>query len=203
VTAGAIPDLPVFVDSPMALSALAVYRSAIDRDEPEIDPGLADHPDVFDAGRVTEVREVRASKDLAKLRGPSIIVSASGMATGGRVVHHLDLLLPDPRNTVLLVGFQAPGTRGRRLADGAGEVKMLGRYVRVRAEVVSLGAFSVHADQRELIDWLGTATRPPEIVYLVHGERGPAQTLQSEIERRDDMTAVVASHGERVRLDRR
>ena len=142
-----------------------------------------------------------ASKALADLRMPAIIVSASGMASGGRVVHHLARLAPDHRNAVVLAGFQAPGTRGQRLADGARQVKMLGRYVRGRAEVVDLGAFSVHADQAELLDWLDTATSPPDAVYVVHGERGPAAALRDLIDGRDGWVAVVPGHGERVRLD--
>jgi metallo-beta-lactamase family protein len=132
---------------------------------------------------------------------PAIIVSASGMASGGRVVHHLARLLPDSRNSVVLVGFQAPGTRGRTLADGARQLKMLGNYVPVRAEIVDLDAFSVHADQRELLDWLHTAATPPDIVYVVHGEPAASATLRDRIAARDGWSAVVPRQGERVRLD--
>ncbi len=201
--AGVIPDVPVYVDSPMALTALTVYREAIRRGDPEVRPevvALARHHDPFDTGRVVEVHDVEHSKALADVRTPSIIVSASGMATGGRVVHHLRRLLPNHRHTVLLVGFQAPGTRGRLLADGARQVKMLGRYVPVRAEVVDVGAFSVHADRDELAGWLDTAVRPPEVVYLVHGEPDAAESLRCLVDR-DDRPAVVARHHERVRLD--
>lgn len=204
VEAGSVPDVPIYVDSPMALNALAVYRRAIAEPSADIatDVALAArNSDLFDGGRVTEVRDVEDSKALADLHGPMIIVSASGMATGGRVVHHLRRLLPNHNNTVLLVGYQAAGTRGRLLADGAGEVKMLGRHVRVRAEVVDLGAFSVHADQRELLDWLGTAASPPEVVYLVHGEPRSSEVLKDVLDERDTHQTVVASHGERVRLD--
>lgn len=201
VTAGEIPDVPVYVDSPMALAALAVYRDAIAGNDSEIEPALRELGDAFDAGGVTEVHDVEQSKALADVLTPSIIVSASGMATGGRVVHHLHRLLPNHRNTVILAGFQAPGTRGRRLADGEREIKMLGRYVRVRADIVDLGGFSVHADQRELVDWLDTADQPPEIVYIVHGEAEAAKALQALIDRREGWEAVVARDGERVRLD--
>lgn len=201
VAAGAIPDLPIYVDSPMALSALAVYRDAIERGDAEIVDGLSDLDDPFDAGRVTEVRDVEESKALAGLHGPAIIVSASGMATGGRIVHHLHRLLPDHRNTVILVGFQAPGTRGCQLADGATAVKMLGGYVPVRAEVINLGVFSVHADQQELINWLDTAEQTPEVVYLVHGEPDSSSALHDVIEQREGWTVVVARDRERVRLD--
>jgi len=128
-------------------------------------------------------------------------VSASGMATGGRVVHHLARLLPDHRNTVLLVGYQAAGTRGRQLAEGARAVKMLGRYVPVRADVVDLGAFSVHADHDELLAWLATADGPLDAVYLVHGEPDSSEALREAIDRLDRGPAVVARPGERVRLD--
>lgn len=199
--AGLIPPLPVYVDSPMALAALRVYRRAIERGGPDIDPALVGGIDPFGAGHVVEVRDVGASKALADLRMPAVIVSASGMASGGRVVHHLARLAGDHRNAVVLVGFQAPGTRGRLLADGVRQIKMLGRYVRVRAEVVDLGALSVHADQAELVDWLDTATSPPDAVYVVHGEQGPAGALRDLVDGRDGGVAVVPRHGERVRLD--
>jgi metallo-beta-lactamase family protein len=199
--AGAIPALPVYVDSPMALDALRVYRDAIRRGDPEIDGALVPGEDPFDTGWLTEIRDVADSKALAGLHGPMIIVSASGMATGGRVIHHLDRLLPNPKNTVVLVGFQAPGTRGRMLADGAKDIKMFGRYLRVRAEVVDLAAFSVHADQAELVDWLATATEPPEVTYLVHGEPDASEALRDAINQDDRQHAVVPRHLERVRLD--
>jgi metallo-beta-lactamase family protein len=199
--AGAIPAVPTYVDSPMALDALEVYREAIRRGDPEIDADLMAGEDPFDTGWLTEIRDVADSKALADLHGPMIIVSASGMASGGRVVHHLDRLLPNRKNTVVLVGFQAPGTRGRMLADGARDLKLFGRYLRVRAEVVDLAAFSVHADQAELVEWLGTADRPPEVTYLVHGEPDASAALAEVINRDDRHHAVVPHHLERVRLD--
>ncbi len=199
--AGGIPKLPVYVDSPMALRALGVYRRAIAAGAPDVRGELRDHPDPFDTGHLVEVRDVEDSKALADSPHPSIIVSASGMATGGRVLHHLARLLPDPRNTVVLVGFQAAGTRGRQLADGRPEVKMLGRYVRVRAEIANLRSFSVHADHRELMAWLGAATHPPDTIFLVHGEPAAAETLHHDIEAELDWPAVVPTHLERVRID--
>ena len=202
VASGQIPEVPVFVDSPMALSALSVYRSAIGRVGSATHPALRGLDDVLGGDHVKEVRDVEGSKALADVRTPCIILSASGMATGGRVVHHLARLLPSHRNSVLLVGFQAVGTRGRMLAEGADELKMLGRYVRVRAEIVDLGSFSVHADQQELLEWLGTADPPPETVYLVHGEPDAAATLRELVEGDGrGPQAVAARLGERVRLD--
>jgi metallo-beta-lactamase family protein len=123
------------------------------------------------------------------------------MATGGRVLHHLARRLPDPRNAIVLVGFQAAQTRGRLLAEGARQLKLLGRYVPVRAEVVELPAFSAHADRDELLDWLATAERAPEHVFLVHGEERAATALAGAIEGRLQWDAVVPQPGERVRLD--
>jgi metallo-beta-lactamase family protein len=199
--AGRIPELPVYVDSPMALAALGVYRDAIAAGDREIHPGLGRLGDPFGARRVVEVRDVEASKALAAGPVPAIIISASGMASGGRVVHHLARLAPQSRNAVVLVGFQAPGTRGRMLADGARQLKVLGSYVPVRAEVVDLDAYSVHADQQELLGWLRTATAPPDAVYVVHGEPIASATLRDRIAERHGWPAVVPRHAERVRLD--
>jgi metallo-beta-lactamase family protein len=198
---GAVPELPVYVDSPMALAALRVYRAAAERGEPEINPDVQSSLDALDPAHLIEVRELEASKRLSELRFPAIIVSASGMLTGGRVLHHLERLLPDPRNAVLLAGFQAPGTRGRLLADGAKQIKLLGRYVRVRADVVDLGGFSVHADGGEMVDWLETASPPPEWVFVVHGEPHASSALCDRIEERLDWNAVVPRHLERIRID--
>lgn len=200
---GLIPDLPVYVDSPMALRALGVYRRAIADRAPDVAAALSGGPDPFDTGNLHEVHDVEASKALAHLPHPSIIVSASGMASGGRVLHHLARVLPDPRNSVILVGFQAAGTRGRSLAEGCDELKMFGSYVRVRAEIADIGSFSVHADHDELLAWLGSATRPPDTTYLVHGEPDGAETLRADIEAHLDWPAVVATLGERVLLGRR
>jgi metallo-beta-lactamase family protein len=201
VDEGAIPDLPIYVDSPMALAALAVYRNAIAQGGAEIQPGFSIHEDPFDSGRLTEVRTVAESIALNKQQFPSIIISASGMATGGRVLHHLAQRLGDVRNAVVLVGFQAEGTRGRDLAMGARQVKLLGRYVTVAAEVVDVPGFSIHADAGELTAWLGTAPSPPETAFVVHGEPDAAQALRDRIEAELGWTSVVPALGERVRLD--
>lgn len=198
---GLIPDLPVYVDSPMALRTLDVYRDAIADGSPDIRPEILADGDPFDLTNVTAVREVEASMELDRLRAPAIIVSASGMATGGRVLHHLDRYLPDHRACVILVGFQAAQTRGRQLAEGARQIKLLGRYVPVRAEVVDLPSFSVHADQGELLDWLSGASRPPDTVYVVHGEAAASATFASVAAERLDAPVVVPNYGERVRLD--
>jgi metallo-beta-lactamase family protein len=198
---GAIPEIPVYVDSPMALAALEVYRHAINTANMEIRPEVH-HTDPFDTGNLHPVREVAESMELDRLRFPAIIISASGMATGGRVLHHLKRYLPDHRNTVILVGFQAQQTRGRQLADGARQVKLLGGYVPVRADIVDLPSFSVHADQDELLDWLAASEgTPPDTTYIVHGEPNSSAALQQAITDKLDWNAVVPTYLEKVRLD--
>ncbi len=202
-TAGLLQHgLPIHVDSPMALDALRAYRRAIDRADPDIRPDMLAGPDPFGAPGLHEVRDVEGSKALNQPSEPCLIISASGMASGGRVVHHLAHMLPDARNSVVLVGFQAIGTRGRALLEGATELKMLGRYVRVRADVVDLPAFSVHADSHELLGWVAAAPAAPHAVFVVHGEPPAALALSNAIRTELDWSAVVPRLGERVRLDR-
>lgn len=199
--ANRIPALPVYVDSPMALAALKLYQDAISSGDSAFRPDVVGKPEILEPGNLVEVRTVAESIALNRRQGPMIIVSASGMATGGRVLHHLANRLPDQRNTVMLVGYQAEGTRGRSLLDGAPSVKMLGRYIPVRAEIVNIPAFSVHADQSEIISWLKSAASVPEVVYVVHGDPAAAEALRSTIVRELRWTAVVPRYLERVRLD--
>lgn len=197
--AGNLPDVPVYVDSPMALSSLRVYRDAFAAGASDVRPELCGRVPLRPE-RLVEVPDAAGSKRVSELREPAIIIAASGMATGGRVVHHLAAALPDPRNTVVLVGFQAEGTRGRRLLEGTRELKLRGRYVRVLADVVDLPAFSVHADAAELTEWLATATEPPETLFIVHGEPDASAALQRRIQDDLDWLAVVPHSNERVRL---
>ena len=145
-------------------------------------------------------RTAEESMALNSPKAPCIIISASGMASGGRVVHHLRHMLPDHRNTVVLTGYQAIGTRGRALLDGARELKMFGRYVPVNAEVVADEEFSVHADADEILGWLRQMPQPPETVYVVHGERGASEGLAERIRAELGWTVAVPHLGERVRL---
>lgn len=193
---GRIPDAPVFVDSPMALHALDVYRDAVTRGDTEV------RPQVVAAGMrlprdLTLVPDAEGSARLNRPRRPSIVVSASGMATGGRVLHHLAEQLPEPTNSVVLTGFQVPGTRGRALADGARSVKIHGRYVPVRAEICSVRGLSAHADAEETLRWLSEID--PATAYVVHGEPPAAEALRQRLEGRG-WVAVVPRYQERVRL---
>ncbi len=197
---GELPRLPVWVDSPMALATLQIYRTALASANHDMHASLAGS-DPFDPGHLIEARTVEQSMAINAEPGPGIIISASGMATGGRVLHHLLHRLPDPRNTVLLVGYQAEGTRGRALLEGAREIKLLGRYVAVRAEVIDVPAFSVHADRNELLAWIRSNARPPDMTYIVHGEPLASQALRSAIEAELGWPAVVPRYLETVRLD--
>ena len=194
--AGRIPDVPIYVDSPMALAALQIYRSAVHRPG----SGMARTAPGLMSGHVIEIRDAASSQRLNKPKDPCILISASGMATGGRVVHHLRYQLPDPRNSVVLTGYQADGTRGRQLAEGATQVKMHGRYVPVRAEVVQLPTMSVHADARELVAWLGRMPRASSspIAYVVHGEGRSTAALAGRIREELGWCAVAPRLGERV-----
>jgi len=202
VRLGEIPDLPVWVDSPMALAALEVYRRAVREGSPELrDDVVRAGGDLFDPGRLREARSAEQSMALNAPSVPCIVISASGMASGGRVVHHLRAMLPDPRHTVVLVGYQAIGTRGRDLADGATQLKMHGRYVPVRAEIAQAQAFSVHADGDELIAWLASAPSAPDACYVVHGEPAASAALVQRIGAELGWLAVAPRPGDRVRLD--
>ena len=185
-----IPTLPVFADSPMALSVLDVYRAELD-DSIDFDPG----------GGLRECRSVEQSMAIADHVGPAIIISASGMATGGRVLHHLKRLLPDPRNAVILCGFQAAGTRGRSLADGAREIRMHGRDIPVRASVTQLTSMSVHADADALVAWVDRLPERPEHVYVVHGEPEASAALAVRLRAELGVEATVPAQFDEVELD--
>jgi metallo-beta-lactamase family protein len=200
MTQGLVPTVPVHVDSPMALRALDVYRRALADVDPALLPTGWD-PRTFGVPDLRITRSATESQALNEPRHPCVIISASGMATGGRVVHHLAHQLGDPRNCVVLTGYQAVGTRGRDLVAGARQVKIHGRYVPVRAEVVDDPEFSVHADAGEVLDWLGRCDPAPRTVYVVHGEPEAAQALATRIGDELGWCAVVPRYAERVRLD--
>ncbi len=199
-SSGRLPDTPIFVDSPMALAALRLYKTAISNCDSEVRPEVAGHPELIEPRGLIEVKTSEESIALNGRPGPMIIISASGMATGGRVLHHLAHRLNDERNTIMLVGYQAAGTRGRTLLEGAPNVKLLGRYVPVRAEIVDVPAFSVHADRHELIEWLRSVPAPPEMTFVVHGEVAAAESLRNEIAKQLRFGAAVPRQLEHVRI---
>ncbi len=197
VADGRLPDVPVYLDSPMAHRTLEVYREAVAAGSPEIRPGMRG---LFGALDLTTIRTVEESKALNERQGPMIIISASGMATGGRVIHHLVHRVGDERNAVVLVGFQAPGTRGDRLARGERSIKMLGGYHQVHAEISQV-ELSTHADQSELVEWVTSSDPLPRTVYVHHGEPDASTAFAELLHDGFGINAVVPSRGELVRLD--
>lgn len=195
-----IPKVPIHVDSPMALEAMRVYREAIADGDPELlTSAVAVGPDIITPRNLFESRTPEESKHL-DVGGARIVVSASGMGTGGRVVHHLKALLPVPVNTVILAGFQAAGTPGRALLEGATQLKLHGQYVKVRAEIVAIDAFSVHADASELLDWLRASEPQLTQVFVNHGEPQAARALLAAIDEQLDVCVTIPMPGERVAI---
>ncbi len=192
----AIPAVPIIVDSPMALAVLSVYRQALRDRSPEMRSELFDAPDPFETPNLEEAHSVEESKDAVRRSDARIVISASGMAAGGRVLHHLVKHLPDPNSTILLAGYQAEGTRGRALLEGASELKIHGRYIPVRAQICSIDSFSSHADANGLLQWAETAPTP-ETTFVVHGEPSASAALRERLAARS-WTAVVPRYFEQV-----
>jgi metallo-beta-lactamase family protein len=198
--AGAVPVLPITVDSPMAVEATDLYvRHREDHDLETLQLEQSGIKPLAPRG-LSFARTREQSMALNEASGPAIIIAASGMVTGGRILHHLRRLLPDPRTTVLFVGYQGAGTRGRLLLDGAPQIKMFGEMVPVRARIERIDGFSAHADQNEILRWLGGFRQPPAHTYLVHGEDGAATTLAALIHERMGWTVSVATDGQTVPL---
>lgn len=191
---GRIPDMPIYVDSPMAASAIEIFRTH--PEEHNLTPAECDA--VCSVARAVE--SVEESKEIGRMRVPRIIISASGMATGGRVLHHLKALAPDPRNTVLFTGHQAVGTRGAAMVGGAPAVKIHGHYVQVHAEVAVLDNLSAHADAPEILAWLEGFEAAPTRTFIVHGEPAASDALRLKIEESLGWPTHVPEHGEVVAL---
>jgi metallo-beta-lactamase family protein len=220
-----IPVLPVFVDSPMAVDALARYTERLRELDPEMQPeardekaphGPADHNDpreerqrharherqlcAFCTERFRTISTAAESKQLTQSKMPAIVISASGMATGGRVLHHLKAALPDSRNTVLFVGYQAAGTRGRQLVDGDKTVKIHGEMIPVQARIALVESMSAHADSNEILRWLGGFTKPPRLTFIVHGEPAAMEALSGAIHAKLGWDTKMPAYGETVQL---
>ncbi len=181
---GDIPELPIFVDSPLAVNATDVFRLHPEEWDAEVQDFLTEEKrrNPFDAPNVEYVRDVRRSKQLNFLHDPAVIISASGMAESGRILHHLKNNIGSPRNTVLIVSFQAEHTLGRRIKDGDSPVRIFGEMFEVKAQVESIDGYSAHADQQELLDWAGHFDRSRlQKLFLVHGEIDAATTLKGKL----------------------
>jgi metallo-beta-lactamase family protein len=220
-----IPVLPVYVDSPMAIEALARYSERVHELDAEMQPEMVDEKAphgpaargeppsqrrlesrqerqmaVFATERFRTISSSAESKQLTASKTPAIVISSSGMATGGRVLHHLKAALPDARNTVLLVGFQAEGTRGRQLADGTRAIKIHGDTVPVMARVEKIESMSAHADYQEIMRWLGGFRRAPATTFLVHGELTAMEALRATIDAKLGWNTLMPQHGQTVPL---
>ncbi len=193
---GEIPDIPVYLNSPMATDATEIYH----RHHEEHHVSWEDCKAMFEIAH--RVRGVEESKALNTNPYPKIIISASGMLTGGRILHHVVSFGGDRRNAILLSGFQAGGTRGAALAAGADHLRIFGKDFPIEAEVIQLGSFSGHADANELMRWLGAAPQPPRMTYITHGEPDAADALRFRIEHELGWNARVPEHLETIQLER-
>jgi metallo-beta-lactamase family protein len=191
---GRLKNIPVYLDSPMAVDASDVFCRHVGHHRlPETACRRA-------CASAHYVRSVEESKALTDNPMPKVIISASGMATGGRVLHHLKRYAPDPRSTVLFSGYQAGGTRGAAMMEGAKTIKIHGAYIPVAAEVANLPMLSAHADAGEILRWLGGFTRAPRTTFITHGEPDAADALRLTIQEKLGWSCVVAEHGQHVSL---
>lgn len=192
--AGRLPDVPIYLNSPMAIDVVGIYQRH--DEEHRISPEEIDRMYAL----ATAVHDVDESKLLNLRGGPMIIISASGMLTGGRILHHLIAYGPEPRNAIVLTGYQAGGTRGAALLGGDRSLRIFGEDVPIRAEVVSIDSMSAHADADEILAWMRTTASPPEQVYVTHGEAAAADRLRARISHELGWPARTPEHGERVPL---
>lgn len=193
---GRMPRIPIYIDSPMAVSVTHVYaNSPEDIDQAMIESVKAGRSELEPAG-ITFVRDRELSKALNSQHGPQVIIAGSGMANGGRIVHHLQQRLPDPTTFVLFTGYQVEGTLGRRLLEGANPVRIHGEEVTVRAQIDKVNALSAHADQGEMLQWLGGFKTPPKRTFIVHGEPPAQAALQARIEKDLGWATVIPKQGQ-------
>jgi metallo-beta-lactamase family protein len=193
-------DLPIYLDSPMAASAVDLYCSTLSEHDLEMEKLRNSGLCPIEGPSVHIVRDRVESQALNGRRGPLVLVSASGMLSGGRILHHLKHRLPDATTTLLFVGYQAAGSLGRRILDGAREVRIHGETVVVRADVRQVPALSAHADQDGLLEWVDAIAKPPRTVFLVHGEPGPREALAAALRSKYGWTVALPEEGQSVEL---
>ncbi|HOU18145.1 MAG TPA: MBL fold metallo-hydrolase [Candidatus Marinimicrobia bacterium] len=179
--ANRIPHLPIYMDSPLAIKATKIFSKNKQDFDLKSKTLELKGKNVLETAKLHFAQTQEESKAINKIKSNAIIISASGMATGGRILHHLFNRLPDPKNTVLFIGYQAVGTRGRTILDGAESVKIHGQYVPIRAHIESTSCFSAHADYHEILAWLSNFNSGPRKVFIVHGEPEPARSLSDKI----------------------
>lgn len=192
--AGRLSGVPIYLDSPMAINATDLLHAHRN------DHRLTADECAAVCNIATYTRDVESSQAITASRWPKVVISASGMASGGRVLHHLKTFAPDPKNTILFTGYQAAGTRGRAMVQGANEIKIHGQWVPVRAEVAELSMLSAHADSNELIHWLSNFQRAPSRVFVVHGEDDASEALRDRIDRELGWDAAVPRQDQEFEL---
>jgi metallo-beta-lactamase family protein len=197
---GQIPRIPVYCDSPMAIRAVEIFLKHSEEYTPEAADLIKKYGSPVEWPGFTFALTVEQSKKITGSHFPSIIISSSGMVTGGRILHHLAQRLPDPKNLVIFIGFQAPGTRGAIIKGRAEEVKIFGDFVPIRAQVAALEQFSDHADPPELLEWLRTFASQPGVTYLVHGEPAASSQLRDLVKNELGWNVQVAEYMERVEV---
>jgi metallo-beta-lactamase family protein len=195
-----VPIIPVIVDSPMAAAATQAYAARNEEHDEDYARALKKSPTPLRTHSMTTASSREESKRLNSAQGARVIISASGMMNGGRVLHHALRVLPDENATVVFVGYQAAGTLGRRVANGEKQVKVLGQWINVRCKTEKIGGFSAHADWKEVIRWLEGLPAPPKRVFVTHGETGSADAMAARIRERFDWQVEVPQYGERCEL---
>ena len=200
---GEIPRVPVYCDSPMAIKAVEIFLKHSEEYTPQSAQLIQRYGSPVEWPGFTFAQTAEESKKINESSFPSIIISSSGMATGGRVLHHLAQRLPDPKNLVIFIGFQAPGTRGAIIKDHANkgqaaEVKIFGQFIPIRAQVAAIEQFSDHADPPELLEWLRTFKNKPGVTYLVHGEPAASSQLRDLMKKNLEWNVQVAEYREQV-----
>jgi metallo-beta-lactamase family protein len=197
---GEIPPVAVYCDSPMAIKAVDIFLKHSEEYTPQAAALIKKYGSPIEWPGFTFAQTAEQSKKINDSQYPSIIVSSSGMVTGGRILHHLAQRLPDPKNLVIFIGFQAPGTRGAIIKNGAPEVKIFGQFVPIRAQIAALEQFSDHADPTELLEWLRTFKNRPGATYLVHGEPAASSQLRDRMKKELGWNVQVAEYMERVEV---
>jgi metallo-beta-lactamase family protein len=197
---GEIPQVPVHADSPMAVQAIQIFLKHTEEFSDETKQLIAQCGSPLKWPNFYFDNKVEDSKKINDSKFPMIIISSSGMVTGGRIQHHLMQRLPDPKNLVLFIGFQAPGTPGAWIKSGAKTVRLFGQEIPIRAQIAALEQFSDHADTRELLEWLRTFKKQPGVTYLVHGEPAAAQKLQADLSAALHWNIQIAQWMEKVEI---
>ncbi len=195
-----LPDVPIFVDSPLAIHAIPIYKKYTEYYDEAAAHQYMLGDDFLDFPGLTLTTTQEESKAINHVPGPKLIIAGSGMMTGGRILHHAKRYLSDPNSTLVIVGYQAEHTLGRKLYEGAHTVEIHGEHIPVRAKIIAIGALSAHADQQKLLDWIGHADKVPKTVYCVHGEAHAATELAHRIRDRFHISAFVPEYGESVEV---